>query len=71
MELVASHNRWVYFRKKVVDGDFDIYSDIDSKIKHYKRVRVFFLVVIAINLIAGLMNYVWGNVANIYRGTSY
>ncbi len=38
VEFVASYMRWVYFRKKAVDGPFDLYSDIDSRITHYKRV---------------------------------
>ena len=41
-EFVASYMKWVYFRKKSVDGAFNIYSDIDSKIKHYKRIRTLF-----------------------------
>jgi len=38
VEFVASYMRWVYFRKKAADGPFDLYSDIDSKINHYKRI---------------------------------
>ena len=39
VEHVSSYMRWVYLRKKASDGEFDIYTDIDSKIKHYKRVN--------------------------------
>lgn len=35
-EQVASYFRWVYFRKK--GGEFEIFSDIDSKIKHLNRI---------------------------------
>jgi hypothetical protein len=59
-ELVASYNRWVYFRRKAAEGEFDIYSDIDSKIKHFKRVREFFLLVLALNFAIGLINYFHG-----------
>jgi len=38
VEKVDTYRTWVYFRKKAVDGDFQIYSDLDSRIKHYKRV---------------------------------
>ena len=39
VEFIASYMRWAYFRKKAADGAFDIYSDIDSKMKHYRRVN--------------------------------
>ncbi|MEE0775692.1 MAG: DUF2812 domain-containing protein [Bacillota bacterium] len=47
-EFIGSLMRWVYFRKKVSDGSFDLFSDIDSRITHLKRVLsliwiVFFL----------------------------
>lgn len=38
VEHVGSYLRWVYLRKKTQDGTFELYSDVDSKIKHYKRV---------------------------------
>lgn len=45
-EVVASHLNWVYFRKKVseTDCEFEIYTDMDSKITHYKRLQDMFLV---------------------------
>ena len=31
-------NGWIYFRKKAADnGDFEIFTDTDSRIRHYKR----------------------------------
>jgi hypothetical protein len=38
IEYVGSCLRWVYFRKQAQDGVFEIYSDIESKIKHLKRI---------------------------------
>lgn len=32
-------NGWTFFRKKVTDGPFEVFSDIDSKIKHFKRIQ--------------------------------
>lgn len=61
VERIASYNRWVYFRKKAADGEFEIYSDIDSKIKHYKRIRVLFSLIILLNLMAGWINFFSGN----------
>ena len=56
VEHVASYMRWVYFRKKASGGDFDIYSDIDSKIKHYQRINRFWAVLTIFELIIGLSN---------------
>ena len=39
VEHVASWARWVYFRRKAEEGAFDIYSDFDSRIKHYQRIN--------------------------------
>jgi hypothetical protein len=37
-EHVGSLLRWVYFRKKAGSEGFDIFSDIDSRIKHLERI---------------------------------
>ena len=50
VEFVSSYFRWVYFRKKASDGAFDIYSDTDSKIKHYKRINRLMLSLALLNL---------------------
>lgn len=47
-------NGWAYFRKKVADGPFEIYSDIDSKIKHLKRIEHILLLALACELCAGV-----------------
>lgn len=60
VEMVASFNRWVYFRRKAADGEFNIYSDKDSKLKHYSRVRAFFVLAAALNFFIGLMNFSYG-----------
>ena len=37
-ETVATWARWVYFRRPASEGDFDIYTDVESRIKHYRRI---------------------------------
>jgi hypothetical protein len=44
VELISTHFRWVYFRKKAVDGAFEIYSDMDSRITHYQRISRYWIV---------------------------
>jgi hypothetical protein len=59
-EHVGSLLRWVYFRKKTDEGSFELYSDIDSKIKHYKRIITLFLGIsplLIVNVINNLNAY--------------
>ncbi|WP_442904154.1 DUF2812 domain-containing protein [Gordonibacter sp.] len=38
IEQVASLGRWIYFRKRTDGGAFELFSDIDSRIKHLWRI---------------------------------
>lgn len=72
-ELVDTFHRWAYFRKKAADGEFKIYSDLDSIIKHYMRIRMTFFLVAIFVLLAGILNMVIGIVSsppNIYFAVS-
>ena len=51
-EYIGSVLRWVYFRKKAQGDTFEIYSDIDSRISHFKRM----LLPIGILAIGNLIN---------------
>lgn len=62
-ELVTTVSRWAYFRKRAEDGEFDIYSDLDSRLKHYMRVRMFMFVIAALNFFLGLFNLYSGYLA--------
>ena len=37
IEHITSDINWVYLRKRSASGAFEVYSDIDSKIKHYRK----------------------------------
>jgi hypothetical protein len=39
VETVATHRRWAYFRRPASNGPFDIYSDLDARLKHFTRIR--------------------------------
>ncbi|RXJ02427.1 DUF2812 domain-containing protein [Anaerobacillus alkaliphilus] len=56
VDCVASYIRWVYFRKKASEGPFDLYSDIDSKISHYKKIAMFIGLIGGLNLAVALLN---------------
>lgn len=61
-EYVGRMLQWVYFRKKLTDGPFDLFSDIDSRIRHLDRIGKSLLVVGIANLGVGIMNSVQPNV---------
>lgn len=60
IEFVASIYRWVYFRRKAAEGAFDIYTDTDSKLRHYKRIRSLSLLGALLNLFIGIFNFYYG-----------
>ncbi len=37
-EHVGSFKNWVFFRKKASDGEFNMHSDIDSKVMHINKI---------------------------------
>ena len=55
-EQVGQFLRWVYFRKKTAAGPFDLYSDLESRIKHLKRIIALILPISGANLCIGLAN---------------
>jgi hypothetical protein len=47
-EHVGSFKNWIYLRKKRADGAFDLFSDLDSRIDHFKRIARLIYVILAI-----------------------
>jgi len=43
VEVVGQWWRWVYLRKKTEDGPFEMYTDIESKITQYSKIKNFFI----------------------------
>lgn len=72
VEHIASYMRWAYFRKKASDGVFDIYSDIGSKIKHFQRINLFWVIMACAELLIGVSNILIG-ISNIpiWAGSSF
>ena len=56
IEFVTSYLRWIYLRKKSSEGEFEIYSDIESKIKHYSKINLFWTTMATIEFVAGIIN---------------
>lgn len=60
VECVATYVRWVFFRKKKSEGQFDLYSDYDSRIMYYKKIVKFTGFVYLFNVIVALYNLILG-----------
>jgi len=57
IEQVGSYIRWVYLRKDKAKGIFELHSDVKSKIEHYKRIRMLFLVFTPL-MVANVINMI-------------
>ena len=55
-EYVGRMLKWIYFRKKAEYGSFNIFSDIDSRIKHLKGIAKPLAAIGAANMVIGLAN---------------
>lgn len=51
VEVVGQWWRWVYLQKKATDGPFEMYTDADSKIAQYSKIKNFFKVALVIEVI--------------------
>ena len=57
VEHVGSVIRWAYFRKKAADGEFTLFSDIDSRVKHLKRLTSLFAIVGIFEYVISFSNF--------------
>lgn len=55
-EHIGSFTRWVYFRRKASDGDFELFSDNTSRIKYLGSILSFIALIVGLNLYIGLYN---------------
>lgn len=56
VEMVGSIFRWIYFRKKTELGQFDLYSDLDSRINHLNRILALFIPIMFLEFTVTPMN---------------
>ena len=55
-EYVGRMVKWIYFRKKTEYGEFDIFSDLDSRIAHLNKIGKMLSAIGFANLAIGLAN---------------
>jgi len=65
VQAVATYMRWVYFRRPAVDGPFEVFSDLDSRVAHYQRILTMFA-----SITAALVPLTVVNVVNMTRSGS-
>ncbi|MFJ7952104.1 DUF2812 domain-containing protein [Lysinibacillus sp. NPDC096418] len=58
LEHVHRFGFWSYFRKKRIDGPFDIYSDSTDKIRYLSKINSFFIPACILNIFVVIMNLV-------------
>ena len=51
IEIIQSWGFWVFLRKLSSEGEFQLYTDVDSQIEHYKKIRNMFKAVTVLELI--------------------
>lgn len=47
VEVVSTHLRWAYLRRPAALGPFELFSDLESRIGHYRGVLTLFTIIIA------------------------
>lgn len=60
VECVSTYMRWAYLRKPAAEGAFDLYTDLDSRIKHYQRINRFLSTMMFVEFGAALPNLAIG-----------
>ena len=58
VEVISQWWRWVYLQKKIEDGPFEMYTDMESKITQYSKIMKFFKIFLAVEIICFLMELI-------------
>lgn len=58
-EQVGTYQRWIYFRKRTSEENFQIFSDYNSRIQYLTRIIRFIALFCGLNLYFGCFNLFW------------
>ncbi len=53
IEYIGNVFRWIYLKKKTSDGQFELFSNIDSQIAHLNRIFSLFLLILGMEVAIG------------------
>ncbi|MBR4081900.1 MAG: DUF2812 domain-containing protein [Clostridia bacterium] len=56
VEYIGRVMQWIYFRKKIADGPFELFTDTDARIEHLTKIANLLKFVTIINLPIGIIN---------------
>lgn len=59
-DCIFTYNRWVIFRKKAEEGNFELYSDMGSRISYYRNLLSLLNWIMLFNIMAIILNVVLG-----------
>lgn len=68
IEIVQTWSYWVILRKKASEGKFELYTDVESSIEHYKKIRRMFKVVTIAEMLCIFIELYCGAVEGIPMG---
>lgn len=63
VEVVGQWWRWVWLKKRTTDGPFEMYTDKESKITHYSKIKRFFAIAVIMELVAFFMEIICAIIA--------
>lgn len=69
-EIVALWGYWIILRKRAADGPFELYTDPESMIEHYTKIRRMFKVVTFLELIVLFIEVGFGMAGNVFGWAS-
>lgn len=58
IEIVQTWGFWVILRKKADEGAFELYTDVDSQIAHYTKIRNMFKIVAILDIICFMIEII-------------
>lgn len=64
IEIVQPWGFWIILRKHAKDGEFQLYTDVDSSIEHYTKIRNMFKIVTIIELLLFIMQMICYSIAS-------
>ena len=59
IEVVQKRLTWVCFRQHKSEGEFELYSDVASKLSYVNRVYAIFMIIAAINIAVAVSNSIY------------
>lgn len=70
VEIVQTWGYWIILRKRSADGPFELYTDVDSSIAHYTKIRTMFRVCSVLQIIC-LFFELWGGINGFSLGYAF